>query len=87
MARMFRKGLTQRNSGDPGGRRQDGSPSPLQRGAMPQTAVADTADYISDMVAELRDLADAADLVFLAYLLDMALEEARAQARKLARGR
>lgn len=33
--------------------------------------------YISEMVGELCDIADAAGEIFLAYLLDMAREEAR----------
>lgn len=36
----------------------------------------EAADYLADMAAELADIARRADLVFLAYILDMAREEA-----------
>ncbi|MBZ0216534.1 MAG: hypothetical protein K8F25_08275 [Fimbriimonadaceae bacterium] len=42
----------------------------------------ETAEYISGMIVELRALADSSDHVFLAYLLDMAYEEAVTAANK-----
>jgi len=41
-----------------------------------------TAEYIGDMVVALREIADSSDLVFLAYLLDMAYEEAAAEVKR-----
>ena len=55
-----------------------------EEGVVP-TGPADTLNYIRDMVGELRDMAEEADQLLLAYLLDMAHEEARLQAMKQAR--
>jgi hypothetical protein len=54
--------------------------------AAPICAPSDVLSYIRDMTAALRDLAEDADQLLLAYLLDMAHEEARLQSRKIARG-
>ena len=48
-------------------------------------APGDAISYIRDMVGTLRDMADEADQLLLAYLLDMAHEEARLQSRKVSR--
>ncbi len=40
----------------------------------------DAARYIEGMCAELKDIADQANLAFLSYLLEMASEEATSQA-------
>ena len=40
----------------------------------------DAARYIESMCGELKGIADQANLAFLSYLLDMALEEATSQA-------
>ncbi|MEM6848172.1 MAG: hypothetical protein AAF580_08875 [Pseudomonadota bacterium] len=40
----------------------------------------DAARYIEGMCAELKSIADQANLAFLSYLLEMALEEATSQA-------
>lgn len=42
----------------------------------------EAAEYIRDMILGLRELADSSDQVFLAYLLDMAYEEAASSASK-----
>lgn len=42
----------------------------------------ETAEYIGGMIVELREMADSSDHVFLAYLLDMAYEEAVSAANK-----
>ena len=44
----------------------------------------DIAQYECDVLLQLRDLARRADLKFLAYLLEMAFEEAFTQANQLA---
>ncbi|MBB4301500.1 hypothetical protein GGD81_000517 [Rhodobium orientis] len=44
-----------------------------------EASQADTALYIENMCAELRNMAATADLNMLAYLLDIAREEAAAQ--------
>ena len=49
-------------------------------------APTDALSYIRDMSAALRDMAEDGDQLLLAYLLDMAHEEARLQSRRLARG-
>lgn len=41
----------------------------------------DALRFIGEMTGELRDLADRAELLFLAYLLDMACQEAIVQLR------
>lgn len=51
----------------------------------PPCAPSDAVDYIRDMVGTLRDMAEEADQMLLAYLLDMAHEEARLQSRRMAR--
>lgn len=38
------------------------------------------AEYSADMLEQLRDLAQKSDLTFLAYLIQVALEEAKIQA-------
>ena len=48
-------------------------------------APSDALSYIRDMSAALRDMAEDGDQLLLAYLLDMAHEEARLQSRKLVR--
>jgi hypothetical protein len=40
------------------------------------------AEYSAELLTELRDLATAAGLTFLAYLIQVALEEAKIQADK-----
>jgi len=40
----------------------------------------DVAEYASELLQELRDLAGKAELTFLAYLIQVAVEEARIQA-------
>lgn len=40
----------------------------------------DVADYSANMLSELRDLASGAGLTFLAYLIQVAVEEAKIQA-------
>ncbi len=37
------------------------------------------AEYLSDMIIPMRQLASEADFKFLTYLLDMAIEEANAK--------
>jgi hypothetical protein len=54
--------------------------------AAPICAPSDALSYIRDMSAALRDIAEDADQLLLAYLLDMAHEEARLQSRRIARG-
>lgn len=49
-------------------------------------APSDALSYIRDMVAALHDMAEEADQPLLAYLLDLAHEEARLQSRKASRG-
>lgn len=44
-----------------------------------------TAEYIADMLREMSELSSKANLVFLTYLIDIAHEEARIQARKARR--
>jgi hypothetical protein len=41
------------------------------------------AEYSADILAELRELASAAGLTFLAYLIQVAVEEAKIQAVEL----
>ena len=43
-------------------------------------AAKDVAEYSADMLAELRDIATKAGLTFLAYLIQVAFEEAKIQA-------
>jgi len=57
----------------------------LEEFAAPLCAPTDALGYIRDMAASLRDMAEDSDQILLAYLLDMAHEEARLQSRKLAR--
>jgi hypothetical protein len=45
----------------------------------PLASAHDTICYIGDMTSELRNLADRSGLPFLAYLLDIVVEEANAQ--------
>ncbi|HSM20037.1 MAG TPA: hypothetical protein VK844_06690 [Hyphomicrobiales bacterium] len=49
-------------------------------------APGDALSYIRGMAEALRDMAEDADQLLLAYLLDMAHEEARQQSRRIARG-
>ncbi len=42
----------------------------------------ESAEYIREMIIVLRELADSSDLVFLAYLLDMAYEEADSSTKR-----
>jgi hypothetical protein len=42
----------------------------------------DVAEYSEELLAQIRDLASAAGLTFLAYLVQVAVEEARIQAGK-----
>jgi hypothetical protein len=42
----------------------------------------DAAAYVADMLIELRNVADTANLTFLAFLLDIAFEEAIANASR-----
>lgn len=43
---------------------------------------AETANYIADMLKEMSEIASNSNLVFLAYLLDVAHEEAKIQGRR-----
>ncbi|MDP2618916.1 MAG: hypothetical protein Q8P46_01860 [Hyphomicrobiales bacterium] len=54
-------------------------------GAATRYPPGDAINYIRDMVGALHDMAEDADQPLLAYLLDMAHEEARLQARKASR--
>lgn len=46
---------------------------------LPFVSALDTARYIEEMASELRDIADRCGVPFLAYLLDLAVEEAKSQ--------
>lgn len=62
------------------------TPEPQARGQKaPEAALErrrESARYIADLALELSNLARKSDLAFLSYLLDLASEEASAQARR-----
>lgn len=64
---------------------RDGSSGP-QASESPSANALDIAQYECDVLLQLRDLARRAELKFLAYLLEMAFEEAFSQANRLAEG-
>lgn len=49
--------------------------------ALTPATPAQSASYIADLLVELRDMSGAAGHTFLAYLIQVAVEEARLQSR------
>lgn len=56
---------------------------PFDESALQFTTASDSVHYIEAMTAELRDIADRSRLGFLAYLLDIAVQEAKSQGEML----
>ena len=61
------------------GKPQETSREKIQAEAVPVLSQQQTAAYIADVSLGLRGMAEKADLVFLTYLLDMAVHESMQQ--------